>query len=106
MIRPAIFLSAVLFVAGPAAAANYSATMATPMDGRVIARDISWHCGAAACQGSTEESRPIVLCEALAKRAGRVESFLVDGRAFTPAELDRCNASARAKPGEALAAAK
>jgi hypothetical protein len=45
----------------------------------------------------------VVLCQSLAKHAGRVESFLVDGRAFTPAELDRCNASAKSQPAQALA---
>lgn len=87
----------------PADAASYSATLATPMNGQVIASDISWHCGTAACQGSTEESRPLVLCESLARRAGLVENFLVDGRSFTPAELARCNASVKVRPGEALA---
>jgi hypothetical protein len=104
MIRSAILFSAIAFVAAPVFAANYSAKLATPTSGRIIASDISWHCGAAACQGSTEESRPLVLCESLARRAGRVENFLVDGRAFTPAELDRCNASVKSKPAESLAA--
>ena len=71
---------------------------------RFIARDINWTCGAAACQGTTAESRPPVLCQSLAKRAGKVDSFLVDGRAFSDAELDRCNASAKAAAGKALAA--
>ena len=104
MIRAAIFLTATLVAAAPAAATSYAATLATPLTARVIAPDISWRCGTAACQGSTQESRPIVLCESLARRVGRVERFLVDGRAFTPAELERCNASIKAKPGEALAA--
>lgn len=89
--------------AAPAAAANYSATLLTPSTGKFIARDITWNCGAAACQGATAESRPLVLCQSLAKHAGKVESFLVDGRAFTPAELDRCNASAKTHPAQALA---
>ena len=104
MLRPIFALSAIAFAAAPAAAATYSATLAVPVSQRIIARDILWNCGAAACQGATQESRPAVLCQSLAKRAGRVESFLVDGRAFSPAELDRCNASAKAQPGKALAA--
>ncbi len=47
-----------------------------------------------------------MLCQSLAKRAGTVDSFLVDGRAFAAAELERCNASAKAAAGEALAANK
>jgi hypothetical protein len=103
MLRPLLALSAIGLAAAPAAAATYSATLAAPLSQRIIARDISWNCGAAACQGATQESRPAVLCQSLAKRAGRVETFLVDGRAFTPAELDRCNALAKAPTDKALA---
>ena len=104
MFRPALALSALALAAAPAAAATYSATLAAPTTQRIIARDITWNCGAAACQGATEDSRPAVLCQSLAKRGGRVDSFLVDGRAFTASELDRCNASAKPQPGNALAA--
>ena len=73
---------------------------------RIIARDIVWNCGPAACQGTTEDSRPAVLCQSLAKRAGRVESFIVNGQAFGPAALDRCNTAARKDPAQALANAR
>jgi len=104
MVRSATFIFAVVLAGAPAAAANYSATLASPTAARIITRDISWNCGAAACQGATEESRPSVLCESLVKRVGRVERFLVDGRAFTSAELDRCNAFAKAGAAQSLAA--
>jgi hypothetical protein len=97
-------LSALGLIAAPAAAASYSAKLAVPTSERFIARDIVWACGADACQGSTQESRPAVLCQSLAKRAGKVDSFLVDGRAFSAAELDKCNASAKVDAGKALAA--
>jgi hypothetical protein len=86
----------VLALASPAAAASYTATLAVPATERIIARDITWQCGADACQGSTLESRPLVLCESLAGRAGKVDSFLADGRAFSAAELAKCNAFAKA----------
>ena len=104
MLRSIAVLSALLGLAAPAAAANYSAKLATPANGRIIARDISWACGADACQGATLESRPAVLCEGLAKRAGRIDSFLVDGRAFSAAEIAKCNAAAKTSPAKALAA--
>jgi hypothetical protein len=103
MFRPVLALCAIAFAAPPAAA-SYSARLAVPTTNRVIARDISWNCGPAACQGSTQESRPAVLCQSLAKRAGRVDSLLVDGRAFSAAELESCNAFARAAPTSAIAA--
>jgi len=99
-----VTLSLMLAAATPAAASTYSAKLAAPTTERIIARDIVWNCGAGACQGATEESRPAVLCQSLARRAGKVDSFLADGRAFTAAELDKCNASAKAARGKALAA--
>jgi hypothetical protein len=103
MLRSALALSALLLAAAPATAASYSAKLTVPASARFIARDIVWNCGPAACQGATEESRPAVLCQSLAKRAGRVESFLVDGRALAPAELEKCNASAKPQATSALA---
>jgi hypothetical protein len=104
MFRPLFAISAVALAAAPSAAATYSATLAVPTTNRFIARDISWNCGPAACQGATELSRPVVLCQSLAKRAGRVDSFLADGRALSPAELESCNASAKTAPASAIAA--
>src|SRR3954471_9493770 len=103
MSRPLIILSAALLASAPVAAATYSAKPAVPTSERFIARDITWACGPAACQGATDESRPAVLCQSLAKRAGRIDSFLVDGRAFSTAELDKCNSAAKAVPNKALA---
>lgn len=104
MSRSIFLLLSVGLAAAPAAAGNYSATLSSPASGRFIARDITWNCGAAACQGATEESRPLVLCQSLAKQAGRIERFLVDGRAFNDSELARCNASAKVKSTQALGA--
>ena len=103
MFRPLLALATTLVAVAPAAAATYSAKPAIPTSERIIVRDITWQCGPAACQGNTAESRPAVLCQGLAKKAGRIESFLVDGRAFTPVELERCNASAKPAPTSALA---
>jgi len=104
MLRSILALSAIFAAATPAAASTYSAKLATPTTQRIIARDIVWNCGGDACDGVTDESRPAVLCQSLARRAGKIDSFLANGRAFTPAELDTCNASAKAAGGKALAA--
>src|SRR5947209_8244847 len=104
MLRLTLALPALALTATSAAASPYSAKPAVPASGRIIARDIVWNCGPAACQGATDESRPLVLCESLAKRAGRIDSFIVDGRALSAAELDRCNAAAKAPKTSALAA--
>jgi hypothetical protein len=103
MLRSILSLAAFAFVAAPAAAADYSAKLAAPANGHIVARDINWACASDGCRGATAESRPAVLCQALAKHAGKVENFFVDGRAFTAAELDNCNAAAKADSARALA---
>ncbi len=103
MFRPLTAIAAAALAASPSIAATYSAKPIAPANQRIIARDIVWNCGPAACLGATEESRPAVLCQSLAKRPGRLESFIVNGRAFGPTELDRCNAAARHDPSPALA---
>ena len=82
-------------LAAPAAAASYSAGLEQPATGRFIDRDISWRCAGATCVGATAESRPIVLCQGLAKQAGRIGSFSVNGRPLGTDQLERCNASAK-----------
>ena len=103
MYRPIMAIAAAALTASPALAASYSAQLSAPATQRIIARDIVWNCGPAACQGASEESRPAVLCQSLAKRAGRIESFIVNGRAFAAAELERCNAVAKATTPASLA---
>ena len=104
MFRTVMMASAVLLSASAAAAATYSAKPAVPTSERFVARDITWTCGPAACQGATAQSRPAVLCQSLAKHAGRIESFAVDGREFSAAELDKCNTAAKVTTVSAAAA--
>jgi hypothetical protein len=104
MFRSATMFLALAAAAAPAGAASYSAKLATPTTGRLIVRDIVWNCGPAACQGATDESRPLVLCQTLAKRAGPVTDFLFDGRTLPAAELHRCNGAAKRAAPRALAA--
>jgi hypothetical protein len=103
MFRLALALSTIALGASAAAASNYSANPTVPASGKFITRDIVWNCGPAACQGATDESRPLVLCQSLAKRAGRLDTFIADGRALSAAELERCNASAKVPQTSALA---
>jgi hypothetical protein len=104
MARLILAFSAFAAIASPVAAANYSATLSAPASERYIARDIVWACGADACRGSTDASRPTVLCQSLARHAGKVDSFTVDGRPLDGAELARCNTSAKASGSKAIAA--
>jgi hypothetical protein len=105
MSRALAFL-AILVVAAPAAAATYVGKPVTPAaEGKFVSRDIIWNYAGGSYQGSTSESRPLVLCQSLAKRAGRLESFTVNGRAFADADLAKCNAVAPQAAEPALAEA-
>ena len=105
MLRPLLAFTFLALSVAPAAAATYSAKPASPVgESRIVARDILWACGAGACIGSTPNGRPLVVCQALAKKTGQIESFLVDGRPIASAELERCNASAKVLPANAMAA--
>ena len=103
MLRPALAFTALALAAAPASAATYSARLLSPADGRFITRDIVWQCGPAACVGATENGRALTLCQSLAKRAGRVDSFIANGREIGASELDRCNVSAKTAPAATLA---
>ena len=104
MTRFAAIFTAAALLAAPALAGSYSAKPLTaPATAKIIGKDISWACGADGCQGSTQASRPLVLCQDLAKRAGRLQSFVADGRALSADQLDKCNASAKDGAPHALA---
>ncbi len=96
-----------LAIAAPATAATYAGKPAAPVgEAKFVSRDIIWNLAGGTYLGSTNESRPLVLCQSLAKRTGRLESFTVNGRAFAEADLAKCNAAAPQAPQPALAAAE
>ena len=106
MFRPILALAAAALAGSPAIAATYSAKPASPKVERIAVRDMVWACGPQNCVGSTQNSRPLVLCQGLAKKAGPLDSFAVNGRAITAEELDRCNSAAPAADNSALANAR
>jgi len=107
MFRSLLALSASALVSSSALAATYSATPAVPVkESRMVVRDTLFACGPRACVGSTPNGRPLVLCQSLARKAGRLDTFLVDGRALSSAELELCNASARSNAKESMAQAR
>ena len=99
-------LLATLALGAPAAAATYVGKPVQPAyESKFVARDIIWSQAGATYRGSTNESRPLVLCQSLAKRAGRLESFTVNGSALAEADLAKCNAVAPQPTAPALAEA-
>ena len=92
----AAFLLIAASMTAPAFASTYSAKpVAAPASAKIIGKDISWTRTGDTYRGSTEASRPLILCQDLAKRAGRLESFVADGQALTAEQLGKCNAFAK-----------
>jgi hypothetical protein len=105
MSRSLVFLAA-FSLAAPAAAATYAGKPAAPgNETKFVGRDIVWNLAGDTYRGSTAESRPVVLCQSLAKRAGRLETFTVDGKALAESDLAKCNAVAPAAGTASLAEA-
>ena len=104
MNRVAAFIAAASFVATPAIAGTYAARpVAAPATNKIVGKDIAWACAGGTCRGSTETSRPLILCRDLAKRAGRLESFIADGAALSADQLAKCNSAAKDGATPALA---
>ena len=105
MNRAAAFVTLAAFAA-PALAGTYSAKpVAATAQAKIIGKDISWSCTADGCRGTTEASRPVIICEDLAKRAGRIESFTADGKGLSAEQLAKCNSAAKDSDAPALAKA-
>lgn len=83
------------FAPAAASASSYTASLAAAPKGNFVARDVLWSCAGSTCQGATPYSRPLIVCQSVAKAAGRVEAFKVDGQALSTGELGRCNASVK-----------
>ena len=106
MTRVAAIIAAATLFAAPAFAGSYVAKhIEAPTTKSIVGKNIAWTCASGACRGSTEASRPLVLCQDLAKRAGRIESFTADGRPLSADDLAKCNASAKGSAPAELAKA-
>ena len=97
MNRAAVFLAAATFARRPGGRRlllGQGRSLPRPT-GKIIGKDIRWACAGGTCRGSTEASRPMVLCQDLAKQAGRLEQFVADGQRSRAEELAKCNGAAR-----------
>lgn len=69
--------------------------------GSVIIGETLWACADTGCTTARATSRPSIVCEQVAKKLGRLDSFAANATAFDTAALSACNA--KAKPDTALA---
>lgn len=61
---------------------------------RIIARELLWSCSGDRCVAAKSNSRPAIICSAVAKAAGGVTEFSAGGKKLDQAALAACNKSA------------
>jgi hypothetical protein len=90
-------LIALAFFSTPALAAGYfdAQPLAPPAQQRFVARDNAWRCTAAGCSSPRSATRPAFVCASLVREVGALRSFSVEGRAFSPEQLEACNSRVR-----------
>jgi hypothetical protein len=105
MFRTAFF--ALALTATPALAApHYQAEpSAAPATAKFVLKDTVWNCGGASCAAGKTNSRPAIVCASLAREIGVLRSFSANGEALTGADLDKCNARARASADNTIRSA-
>jgi hypothetical protein len=82
--------------AAPAAASHYVAVPVVKAGAaKVPLQGVVWQCNDAGCAAPQTNSRPETVCGAFASKMGAVRSFIVAGRAFDAAALEKCNKRAR-----------
>ncbi|MBT2188970.1 CC_3452 family protein [Sphingobium nicotianae] len=60
-----------------------------------VAHGLLWRCASARCTAPAANSRPAIVCEAVAKAVGPLATFASGGDPFDGEALARCNAAAR-----------
>ena len=78
----------------PASGPTMVARPATPASGIVAVRGGAFRCDITVCSARSSQSRPMILCQRLAKQVGTLEAFTVDGVRFDDRALAACNARA------------
>lgn len=97
--------AAILAAAGVSAAPRdtYVATpAAAPTKSFLITRDTAWQVRDGAYVATNAPVREMIACQLVARSAGALTGFTVNGEAFDGAALDTCNA--KAKGGKAMVA--
>lgn len=93
-------LCALAFAAAPAVAATdpgYRLTTERTFDHKksVVIDDVLWTCKDQSCSTGHAGSKPLILCEKIARRIGRLTSFAVGTVPFDDDALAKCNMHAR-----------
>jgi len=71
----------------------YTAQLAAPTAERTsIISGVAWQCDGTSCVAAKSNSRPVVVCQRVARELGEVTNFTAEGKALDTEALARCNA--------------
>ncbi len=86
-------LSLVPVAANAAAPARYSASLMTALDQpkQAIIAESLWKCAGDSCSAPDVGSRPILVCQQVARKFGPVATFVSVSGPFSADELTKCN---------------
>jgi hypothetical protein len=89
----ALSLTAWGSAAGAAPRGLYEAALATPLAAprQEIVGGVLWKCAGERCAAPADGSRPVVICQRVAKTFGQVARFTTPAGALSAEELSRCN---------------
>ena len=107
MIRILLAASAALLLPAAASAQSLGYYVATPAEGskpaKAMTRGTAWFVRDGRMVAARAPETPGKVCQMVARKVGRLQSFTAAGRTFGADELTSCNAAA---PSTAVAAAK
>lgn len=107
ILAKSILASAAILASAGVSAGPRDTYVATPVTAPtktfLITRDTSWQVRDGAYVATNAPVREMIACQMVARSAGALASFAVNGAAFDGAKLDACNAKAK---GGAMMAAK
>ena len=97
MIRRLIAAAIVLSPATAAAQAGYYVAVpaAAPTKPALMTRSTPWRLAGNAYVAPRAPDRDLVVCQLVAREAGRLDSFAIAGVAVDAATLEKCNARAK-----------
>lgn len=73
-------------------AAFYTVELAAPAAERTtIIGGVAWQCQGTNCVAAKSNSRPVVVCQRVARELGEVTGFTAKGKALADEDLARCN---------------
>lgn len=98
LFTPALALAGAVMALSPTqamagSAAGYSVKLVAPLAApkQAIINDALWKCSGDSCVSGGEGSRPVLVCQQVARKFGEVAAFTAGSTALATEDLAKCN---------------